>query len=547
MHTDYSKFTSYAKRFFSGTLLSRFSGMFRDIAMAFAFGDHPSVAAFMVAFRFSQFFRRIFGEGSLQATFIPHYEQLRIESPKRAALFFRELTFYVSLILIGLILFSSLSLKLLLLTPWAKEMHEIFDLCLWMMPSLLFACLYALNTAGLQCHNSFFLGGVAPVFCNLLWIAGCFWIKNPDMKQAMGTFSIFVVLGFLLQWLITVPKTFKKMDLSFKEWFSSRFFLPKAEIRLLLKAFFLSTIGVGATQINSTLDALFAHLGNIKGPVYLWYAIRIEQLPLALFAIALISAITPTLSRAIKEKKLEEGKALFIKSKVRLSLFMLLCTFGVFSLAIPGITLIFKHGKFESNAIFATASCLYAYGLGLLPSALVTLYSVVFYAFGDFKTPTKASVISVVVNVFLNALFVFGFNWAETSVAIATSLSAVINWILLRRTETGKTFLLEKGYGLELFKTALAGIIAMVFTALFQLFFFDFSPLSPYVTAHAFLPSTFSLQLFQFFISALIFTGTFLGSCALLKCSTLLALLKEILRIKKQNSSLAIEGENPHA
>src|SRR5262245_17749893 len=95
-----------AKRFFSGTMLSRVSGLARDVAMASAFGTHEAVGAFLVAFRFAHLFRRMLGEGALQAAFIPHFEQLRQEDPVRGATFFRDLSIGLTTVLVLLVLVS---------------------------------------------------------------------------------------------------------------------------------------------------------------------------------------------------------------------------------------------------------------------------------------------------------------------------------------------------------------------------------------------------------------------------------------------------------
>jgi putative peptidoglycan lipid II flippase len=97
-----------AKRFFSGTVVSRLTGMLRDVLMAFAFGAGESVAAFFVAFRLSNLLRRVLGEGAMQSALIPHLEGLKKDSPKRAALFFRDLNVGLSLLLIGIIVLMML-------------------------------------------------------------------------------------------------------------------------------------------------------------------------------------------------------------------------------------------------------------------------------------------------------------------------------------------------------------------------------------------------------------------------------------------------------
>lgn len=80
--------TRSAFHFLSGTLLSRLTGLGRDMSMAFCFGSDPGVAAFMVAFRFANLLRRLVGEGPLASGFIPYFERMKGESTRQGALFF---------------------------------------------------------------------------------------------------------------------------------------------------------------------------------------------------------------------------------------------------------------------------------------------------------------------------------------------------------------------------------------------------------------------------------------------------------------------------
>src|SRR5438105_3824292 len=99
-----------ALQFLSGTLFSRVTGLARDMSMAFFFGATPAIAAFLVAFRFANLLRRIFGEGALLNSFIPHFESHRKEDPKRAALFFRDT--FASLLVILILLIALVELLL---------------------------------------------------------------------------------------------------------------------------------------------------------------------------------------------------------------------------------------------------------------------------------------------------------------------------------------------------------------------------------------------------------------------------------------------------
>lgn len=419
----YTQISKYARHFFSGTLLSRVSGMVRDIGMAAMFGDHPSVAAFMVAFRFSHFLRRILGEGALQSIFIPHYEELRLKDEKKAnAFFFRLYALLITLLaaIVGIV-------EGVALTTGSSEVAHLFS---WMFPSLIFICLYGLNLSLLQCRNSFFSSSIAPFACNAIWILAIFLFAKQDTPHAMVNLAIFTIIGFIVQWAITLPKTWKVLQEGRQHAEGPLLSFPK-EIRTIGKATLFGLIGVTAVQINSFLDMVFARWADLKGPVYLWYAIRLEQLPLALVGFACVYSIVPSLSRLIKAGESEKAKELFFFGYKRIFLLVMPCTFALFALSFASVNLLFGRGNFSPFAVTETTLCLWAYGLSLLPSTLTVYLSSLFYAYGNFRTPTYASIISVGANVLLNALFVFVFHWGAISIALSTSLTALINcWIL---------------------------------------------------------------------------------------------------------------------
>ena len=177
-------FTSGVKRFFSGIALSRISGLGRDLAMAYAFGDHPAVAAFFIAFRFSHLLRRFFGEGPLQSAFIPHFEGLKSEDRGAAYGFFQQLTGLMSLVVLSVVIVLELGLwgSFGLLSPASRE---VVTLATWMVPSLIFISLYGLNISFLQCHNVFFVPSIAPFLCNMVWILGALYLKGRMAGEAM--------------------------------------------------------------------------------------------------------------------------------------------------------------------------------------------------------------------------------------------------------------------------------------------------------------------------------------------------------------------------
>lgn len=403
--------------------------MARDLTMAFAFGDHPSVAAFMVAFRLSNLFRRLLGEGPLQSAFIPHFEGLRIEDAPKASLFFCKLTALITVLLLSITLLAEASLSILpSLFTLSPGTQEIITLTGWLFPSILFICLYGLNISLLNCYDSFFIPSVAPFICNAFWITSAFLLRNEDPSLAMTTLSKWIVIGFMGQWLLTLPLTLKHVAVPWKEWFSIQ--IPPA-VKQLAKSFSLGAIGVGAMQINAVVDALFARYADSRGPVYLWYSIRIEQLALALFGIACISTIVPRLSRAIKADNLAGAGELFSQSYQRIMTILIPATFAMIALGLPAINLLYGRGHFLESAVLSTSSCLSAYSFSLLPTTLIMLFSALYYAKGNFRLPMMLSCLAVLINSLLNYVFVFGLHLGVISIALATSFSTWVNALIL--------------------------------------------------------------------------------------------------------------------
>ena len=418
------------RHFFSGTLLSRISGMGRDLMMAFAFGDHASVAAFMVAFRLSNLLRRLLGEGPFQSAFIPHFMQIHVQDKSRANAFFCKLSLLISLLLIGFILLAEGGIAACLTLPISEANREILKLTAWLMPSILFICLYGLNISVLNCYECFFIPSFAPFICNAIWILAAFLLRYQAPNLAMPHLTKWVAIGFFGQWLLTLAPTLRYVGGTRKQWFYLQ--IPD-EVKTLAKTLSLSIIGVGAMQINSFVDPLFARYIDVKAPTYLWYSIRLEQLALAIFGIACVSTIVPRLSRCLKSGQIEQAEALFSFGYQRIMTVMIPCTFAILSTGTSSINLLYGRGSFSEIAVVKTTFCLWAYSLGLVPSSLVILFSAIFYAQNNFRTPMFLSVATVAVNLSLNALFVFQLQLGVISTALATSISAYFNyWVLYR-------------------------------------------------------------------------------------------------------------------
>ena len=501
------------RRFFSGTLLSRISGMGRDLVMAFAFGDHASVAAFMVAFRLSNLLRRLLGEGPFQSAFIPHFMQIHVQDKSRANDFFCKLSLLISLLLIGFILLAEGGIAAFLSLPISDAKREILKLTAWLLPGILFICLYGLNISVLNCYECFFIPSFAPFICNMTWMLAAFLLRHQAPDLAMPHLAKWVAMGFFGQWLLTLAPTLKYMGGNWKQWFHLQ--IPE-EVKTLAKILSLSIIGVGAMQINSFVDPLFARYIDVKAPTYLWYSIRLEQLALAIFGIACVSTIVPRLARCLKSGQIEQAKNLFSFGYQRIMTVMIPCTFAILAVGTSSVNLLYGRGSFSEIAVVKTTFCLWAYSLGLVPSSLVILFSAVFYAQNNFRTPMFLSVATVAVNIALNTLFVFQLQLGVISTALATSISAYLNyWILYKFSQ-------KAGWESPLFLPLIVKtVFASAFAALcaFGFGFLLYSPLTRHVSS----------QFLSFFIQAFAFIVGLFSYAKMFKHKELLELFSDFL------------------
>lgn len=425
-----------ATHFLTGTVISRFAGMIRDLSMAFCFGANVAVAAFLVAFRLANLLRRLFGEGALLNGFIPFFEKIRKESPEEGAKFFRDLFVSLGVFLSILVIF----LEAVCLSFWgsgllSEDGKQVLYLTMLMLPGIVFICLFGLTSALLECEKNFFIPGIAPVAFNIVWILAVWSFCHLSPYQAMARISYAIVIAFLLQWAVTMPGVLRylKQYLSWQDWKEAKLFAP--ELSKMVSPLLLGVVGVAAVQVNSAVDVIIARFASLTGPAYLSYAHRLQQLPLALFGIAIASALMPPLSRSVKNNDRAGYLRLMTFTLSRTFSLLMPTTIGIFVLGAASVNLLYGRGHFDQTATLQTTLCLWGYGIGLLPAAFVLLLAPSFYAREDFWTPTKGSLYSVLCNTLLNILFVFVFDLGPLSIALATSLSAFLNMFYLLKNE----------------------------------------------------------------------------------------------------------------
>jgi integral membrane protein MviN len=530
--------TKSALSFLSGTALSRIGGFIRDVSMTFYFGTNSSIAAFWVALRLASLLRGILGEGALLNSFVPHFESHRNENPKYAAEFFRD-TFYslvlLLILLIGLIEIAIYSWTLVFSTT--PENQQILHLIMIILPGVLFICLFGICSGFLHCEKSFFLTGISPVAYNTIWIMSVLILKDYAPQKAVVGLSLGITIAFLCQWLITFPKTISllRTHLSWKEFLQCQLFSPR--IRIMISSLSLGIIGITAAQINTAVGIIFARFASLEGPAYLNYAMHLQQLPLALFGVAISSAFLPPLSRAIKSNNTQYFNRL-LEFSLSISLFIIIpCTIAIYALGGSSVNLIFGRGSFDHHSTLHTILCLWGYGFGLIPMVITTLLAPAFYAKKQFRAPMIASLISIAISLLLNILFVCIFRFGPESLAVSASMAAFCNaWLLYKLLSREMDIALPRSFFYSMLKTTVCAGLAGITTICIGSWVLNDLTIPMIFGLEVQFTRNFSEQIFQFIGLFLTFCATFIISAMILKNKELTELIN-MARRRRQITS----------
>ena len=450
----------------SWTMLSRILGFIRDILIARVLGAGPLADAFFVAFKLPNFFRRMFAEGTLTVALVPVLSDQREKGEEQAHQFLNALG---TILLMAVLLFTVLGM---LLMPWLLYLFApgfadepdrwamSLELARWMFPYLAMISLAALSWAVLNTYKNFAVPAASPALLNVaIIIAALFlapYFDNPAVALAIG-----VLAGGFLQLAIQFPALKRvgwipRISFDFKQ--------PAIVETMIL--FGPAVLAIAAVQINILVGTILATLLDTGAVSYLYYSDRIVQLPLALFGIAMSTALLPTLSSHLSKGNKEAAGEDLRAGLAWLTWLTLPAVVGTLYLAEPIVVTLFERGAFTHTDSIATAQTLQAYAVGLIAFCWVRLFASACYAQKDAKAPMRYAAISVAVNIVLAVTFMQ--FWAYVGLALATSLAAFVNVVLLYMR-------LTKSYGALLdsstFKRMATAVIASLLMLLYLVAF----------------------------------------------------------------------------
>jgi len=412
------------------TFVSKILGFFRDILIATFVGAGFIADVFFVAFKLPNFFRRLFAEGAFSAAFVPIFSSILKKNGKSKALQFGSevlsLLFFILFLVIIIFEFLMPVVVYFLAPGFAQDpakLNLLIELSRITFPYLFFISLVSLYTGVLNSFNKFAIGAASPILLNLTFIIFIFCFGE-----------IFETKGHMLSWAVFFAGLFQLVFLIFgifKNNLEIFFVKPKFSkyIKKLFKLIIPGAIGAGVIQINLLIDIILASFLNTGSISYLYYAERINQLPIALIGVALGTVLLPTLSKQISQN--EKNKALYTQNRaIEFCLLLAIpASVAIFIIAEPIIGSFFERGEFSATDKVLSAKALQAFAIGVPAYVLVKILTPIFFARQNTVTPVKIAIFCVFINFLFNIILMQFYQ--HVGIAIATAISSWVNCILL--------------------------------------------------------------------------------------------------------------------
>lgn len=507
------------------TTISRILGMFRDIGLVLFFGSTAWVLdAFYFAFTIPNLFRRLLGEGALSAAFLPEFVHAREENDDSSTLASSVLTLLLivasSIAVIGsvgcYVVSTSSTLDI--------RVKTVLILLAIMLPFMVFVCTSALMGAILQSFRAFAIPAAMSILLNLSilgslgYISYLYWpvdmdlgfiqkveaipalvAQNGEFISIMKYVSYAVLIAGILQLVVQYPLIRAK---GVKLGLNFNFKSPR--LRSILRNMAPTALGLGIVQFNVLMDNLIAYwlsidtVGGVSpyegATTYLFLGNRLMQLPLGIFAIAVATASFPELSTLAAKDKIRDFTSILFSSLKMLLFIMIPAAVGMITLAPDIVRLLYQTPdmEFSDVAVYRTSAVLVCLCGGLVFFSMQQVLVRAFYSIKDYATPVKIAVAMAGLNLVLNLIFINvpdlyrmhyglvlpgvstiglgGMNsiaLGEAGLALATSITAVINVALLWRGLKCKVGGIEKGAvwrerSADFFMTFLKSLLAAV-------------------------------------------------------------------------------------
>ena len=456
------------------TLLSRITGLARELLVASAFGASAMTDAFNVAFRIPNLFRRMFAEGAFSQAFVPVLAASKATHGEEAT---KVLVDHVATVLVWvLVLVCVLGVLAAPLLVWAmasglQKNPQGFDAAVWMtrlmFPYIGFMSLVALSSGILNTWKRFAVPAATPVLLNIAMIVAA-WLLAPWFRQRgiepIYAMAVGVMVGGVLQLSLQWPalRRLGMLPRVGASWTALRTAWRDPETRRIGKLMLPALLGVSVAQISLLINTQIAsHLatGSVS---WLTYADRLMEFPTAMLGVALGVVLMPQLAGARAANDADQYSALLDWGLRIVVLLSVPCAVALLTFAKPLVAVLYHYGAFTALDVQQTSTALMGWGAGLVGIVAIKVLAPGYYASQDIKTPVRIAMVVLVLTQLLNVLLVPHFNHAGLSLSIG--IGALINalWLLVGLIRR-KSYQPAKGWGLFFLQVLAASALLAIY------------------------------------------------------------------------------------
>ena len=455
------------------TLVSRITGLVRELLIASTFGASAMTDAFNVAFRIPNLFRRLFAEGAFSQAFVPVLAASKTQNGEEATrlLIDRVATLLSWALLLTCVLGVAAA-------PWLvyamasglKQDPRGFEAAVfmtrWMFPYIGFMSLVALSSGVLNTWRRFAVPAVTPVLLNVAMIAAA-WLGAPWFKvhgmEPVYALAAGVMAGGVLQLAVQVPALLKLgllPKISFN-WAVAKQAWADPATKNIAKLMLPALLGVSVAQISLLINTQIAsHLtpGSVS---WLTYADRLMEFPTAMLGVAIGVVLMPQLAAAKAANDAEKYSNMLDWGLRIVVLLAVPCAVALLTFAQPLVATLYHYGAFTDRDVAQTTTALMGYGAGLVGLVAIKVLAPGFYASQDIKTPVRIAIVVLVVTQLMNMVFVPYLQHA--GLALAIGIGALINalWLLVGLIKRG-SYKPAPGWGVFVLQViAASGLLAV--------------------------------------------------------------------------------------
>lgn len=431
------------------TLVSRITGLVRELLIAAAFGASATTDAFQVAFRIPNLLRRLFAEGAFSQAFVPILAESRTrhgDGETRLLVDAVGTVLFWALLVVSVLGVAGAPVLVWLMASGLKESGG-FDAAVvmtrWMFPYIGCMSLVALSAGVLNTWGRFAVPAATPVLLNVAVIGAAVGLApvfakyghNPVLALAVG-----VMGGGMLQLAIQLPALARigMLPRIGKSWSTLKGAWMHPGVRRILRQMAPALLGVSVAQISLLINTQIAsHLG--AGAVsWLTYADRLMEFPTAMLGVALGVVLLPQLSKAQASGDRAQFSGLLDWGLRLVMLLALPCALALLLFAKPLVTVLYHYGRFTDADVQQTVLALMGYGVGLMGLIGVKILAPGFYATQDIRTPVRIGIAVLVLTQMFNVVFVP--LLAQAGLALSIGLGSLVNagWLLWGLRKAGR-------------------------------------------------------------------------------------------------------------